>query len=72
MHLSSALNRLIANFTTYPIMPLALLNQALPVQYRAVREGRLTNTPTDLINHKIMEDTMTYSNACRLYEFDQA
>lgn len=66
---AEALNRLIGNLTTYPI-PLTLLSQVLPIQYAAVREGRLANTPTDLIHHKVMEVTKTYSKAARLYELE--
>jgi D-tagatose-1,6-bisphosphate aldolase subunit GatZ/KbaZ len=59
----TALERLIKNLTDNSV-PLNLLSQYLPVQYQAVREGQISNKPTDIIRHKIMEVTNIYSYAC--------
>lgn len=61
--LQAALGRLLNNLTEYPV-PLTLLSQYMPAQYRAVRMGQLTNIPIDLIRHKIMEVTGIYASAC--------
>ncbi len=58
-----ALSRLLSNLCQNPV-PLTLLSQCLPVQYRAVREGRISNTPVDLIHNKIMEVIECYAYAC--------
>ena len=44
--------------------PLVLLSQYLPEQYRAVREGRLANTPTALVQHRIGLCLGEYARAC--------
>jgi D-tagatose-1,6-bisphosphate aldolase subunit GatZ/KbaZ len=59
----AAIERLLTNLAQHPV-PLTLLDQYLPVQYQAVREGRLANTPRDLVLHKIMEVTGIYARAC--------
>ncbi len=61
--LQKAVQRLIANLQAHPV-PLTLLSQYLPGQYRAVRELRLAAAPQDLIRDKIMEVTSAYSFAC--------
>ncbi|MFB0517062.1 MAG: D-tagatose-bisphosphate aldolase, class II, non-catalytic subunit [Candidatus Neomarinimicrobiota bacterium] len=58
-----ALSRLLSNLTEYRV-PLTLLSQYMPAQYRAVRRGRLTTIPIDLIHSKIMEVTRIYARAC--------
>jgi D-tagatose-1,6-bisphosphate aldolase subunit GatZ/KbaZ len=44
--------------------PLVLLSQYLPEQYRAVRDGRLANTPTALVQHRIGQCLGEYARAC--------
>ncbi|UCH09919.1 MAG: D-tagatose-bisphosphate aldolase, class II, non-catalytic subunit [Fidelibacterota bacterium] len=58
-----ALNRLLQNITAHPF-PMTLVSQYLPSQYRAIREGQIANTPTDILRDKIMEVTALYSLAC--------
>ena len=56
--LSTLLNNLLNNS-----IPLSLLSQYLPNQYDAVKEGRISNLPTELIKDKIMEITKKYAIA---------
>ena len=58
-----ALARLLSNLSERPT-PSPLLSQYLPVQYVAIREGRLTSRPVDLVHDKIMEVTACYAAAC--------
>jgi D-tagatose-1,6-bisphosphate aldolase subunit GatZ/KbaZ len=60
-----ALDRLITNLGDRPI-PLALLSQFLPIQYRRIRENRLENTPQALILAKITQVLLDYAFACRM------
>ncbi len=60
----AALHVLLANLSEHPV-PATLLSQYLPVQAQAVREGRLGNTPVDLIYHKIQEVLAVYAEATR-------
>lgn len=60
-----ALNVLIANLSREPI-PLALLSQYLPSQCAAVQAGTLSNTPLDLIYHRINTVIEHYAYACGL------
>ncbi|UCD37178.1 MAG: D-tagatose-bisphosphate aldolase, class II, non-catalytic subunit [Fidelibacterota bacterium] len=59
----AAVARLIANLEHSP-PPLTLVSQHMPNQYRAIREGRIKNTPQDMIHDKIMEVTELYARAC--------
>ena len=52
--ITDSLNRLFNNIEQNPI-PLCLLSQYMPVQYSAVRDGKLDNKPIDLIYSKIHE-----------------
>jgi D-tagatose-1,6-bisphosphate aldolase subunit GatZ/KbaZ len=45
-------------------IPLTLLSQYLPMQYDAIREGRLENEPHALIHHRIAGVLDHYANAC--------
>jgi len=45
-------------------IPLALISQYLPQQYEAVREGRLPNRPSSLVESRIRQVLDTYLNAC--------
>lgn len=61
--LQDAVNRLLSNLQRHP-PPLTLVSQHLPVQYRAVREGRLAARPLDWLRDKVREVTALYSRAC--------
>jgi D-tagatose-1,6-bisphosphate aldolase subunit GatZ/KbaZ len=60
---ADALDRLLANLSRRPI-PLTLLSQFLPDEYRAVREGALEARPVDLIHHRILAALDPYAAAC--------
>jgi len=63
----AALKVLLGNLTENPA-PMTLASQYLPAQYWAVREGRIRNTPVDLIHHKIQEVLEIYAAATRSRE----
>ena len=46
-------------------IPLALISQYLPVQYAAIREGRLTGDPRELVFDGIEHVLLHYERACR-------
>ncbi|UTV29635.1 D-tagatose-bisphosphate aldolase, class II, non-catalytic subunit [Photobacterium atrarenae] len=58
-----AQQRLFQNLLEHPI-PLTLLSQYLPNQAKAVAQAQLTNSPRDIVIHKVMEVTQTYACAC--------
>lgn len=58
-----AVGRLMKNLASTAI-PLPLLGQYMPLQYRAVRAGRLELEPEALVRHHIMEVTASYAVAC--------
>jgi D-tagatose-1,6-bisphosphate aldolase subunit GatZ/KbaZ len=62
---SKAVCRLFENLTTTAI-PLPLLSQFLPEQYRAIRNNRLrvNASPQELVKAKIKQVTEVYSQAC--------
>ena len=45
-------------------LPLALLSQYLPLEYQAVRDGRLENSATSIIRHHIQCVLRVYAAAC--------
>ncbi|TNJ08479.1 tagatose-bisphosphate aldolase subunit KbaZ [Aeromonas veronii] len=55
--------RLLANLAAEPI-PLPLLSQHLPLQYRKVRQGALSANPHDLILDQVQEVLRHYTSAC--------
>jgi D-tagatose-1,6-bisphosphate aldolase subunit GatZ/KbaZ len=59
----SALNRLLASLDADP-PPLTLLSQYLPLQYEAVRAGRLRPSARELVLHSIEQVLQQYSAAC--------
>ncbi len=59
----AALLTLLKNLSAHPV-PLTLLSQHMPVQYRAVREGRIRSTPEALIRDRILEVLDVYARAC--------
>lgn len=60
--IAAALARLFANLERHPV-PDTLLSQYLPDQYRAVRDGRIPNTPVHLVRDRIMAVTAIYARA---------
>jgi D-tagatose-1,6-bisphosphate aldolase subunit GatZ/KbaZ len=58
-----AVNRLLHNLSG--LLPLALLSQYLPLEYEAIREGRLDNSATAVIRHHIQCVLKAYEAACR-------
>ncbi len=61
-HVQAAVNQLLQNLQKRKI-PLTLLSQYLPEQYRAVRNGDIENFPHDLILHKIHHTLKDYAIA---------
>ncbi len=61
--LRGAVQRLLSNLSATPI-PLTLLSQYLPVQADAVRSGRLSPRPADLVRHRVGEVVDRYATAC--------
>jgi D-tagatose-1,6-bisphosphate aldolase subunit GatZ/KbaZ len=59
----AALELLLANLEAHP-MPLPLLSQHLPGAYRAVREGRITSHPRDLVRFRVRKVIEIYARAC--------
>ncbi|QGZ42323.1 D-tagatose-1,6-bisphosphate aldolase subunit GatZ/KbaZ [Pseudoduganella flava] len=55
--------RLLAQLERTP-PPLTLLSQYLPVQYAAVRDGRLPNRPADLLKEGVARVLRQYMDAC--------
>jgi D-tagatose-1,6-bisphosphate aldolase subunit GatZ/KbaZ len=46
-------------------IPLTLISQYLPLQYSAIREGRLKNDPRELVFDGVRQVLRTYDRACR-------
>jgi D-tagatose-1,6-bisphosphate aldolase subunit GatZ/KbaZ len=46
-------------------IPLTLISQYLPVQYAAIRAGRLKNDPRELVLHGVEHVLRQYDHACR-------
>lgn len=59
-----ALIKLFDNLGEQPL-PLPLISQYFPVQYRSIREGRLTNTPRQLLDNRIQHVIDEYLIACK-------
>ena len=59
-----ALNKMLDNLSKVDI-PLPLISQYLPNQYRLIREGKLENTPIELLKSKIGEYIDDYLYAIR-------
>jgi D-tagatose-1,6-bisphosphate aldolase subunit GatZ/KbaZ len=58
-----AVQRLLRNLSENPV-PLTLLSQFMPDQYRAVREGRLKVQPADLVRDRVARVLAIYADAC--------
>ena len=61
---ADAVERMFHNLSAIDI-PLPMLSQYLPAQYRAVRQEALIPEPRSLAIHHVMEVTSEYSKACR-------
>lgn len=59
----NAVETLFSNLQTQPI-PLPLLSQYMPLQYLAVRNQSVQNSPKSLVLHHIMQVTSRYADAC--------
>jgi len=59
----SALNRLLANLDANP-PPQSLVSQYLPLQYQAIRAGRLSPSARELVLHAVEHVLEPYSAAC--------
>ena len=59
----SALQRLLANLDANP-PPLSLVSQYLPLQYQAIREGRLGLRARELVMHAVEQVLQQYAEAC--------
>jgi D-tagatose-1,6-bisphosphate aldolase subunit GatZ/KbaZ len=46
-------------------IPLTLISQYLPVQYAAIRAGRLANDPRELVLDGVEQVLRHYDQACR-------
>jgi D-tagatose-1,6-bisphosphate aldolase subunit GatZ/KbaZ len=60
-----AFEALLHNLRAHPI-PLTLLSQYLPLQYAAVRAGRLRNDPHELLIEGVGQVLRGYADACRV------
>ena len=61
--IAAAVRRMVRNLTTAGI-PLPLLEQHLPLQYPAVRNGDLQPIPEQLVLNHVMRVTSRYARAC--------
>lgn len=61
--IQQAVNTLINNLEKIDI-PLPLISQFLPAQYRDIRQGQLSSKPCALIKAKIKQVTQSYAFAC--------
>ncbi|HEY5264379.1 MAG TPA: class II D-tagatose-bisphosphate aldolase, non-catalytic subunit, partial [Steroidobacteraceae bacterium] len=46
-------------------VPLTLVSQYLPLQYAAIRDGRLRNNPRELVLDGVAQVLRHYADACR-------
>lgn len=61
--INEAVTKLTNNLNQLTI-PLPLISQFLPEQYRDIRQGKLTNRPDELIKAKIKQVNQAYAQAC--------
>jgi len=61
--LKARVNQLIENLTASP-PPTSLVRQYLPVEYEAIRAGKLQATPAEIIRHHIRTVLRKYAAAC--------
>ena len=62
--ISEAVEQMFRNLSDMHI-PLPMLSQYLPSQYRAVRRGELSPTPRELTIFQVLQVTSEYASACR-------
>jgi D-tagatose-1,6-bisphosphate aldolase subunit GatZ/KbaZ len=62
---TSALERLMKNLSGTDI-PLSLISRFFPMEYDAVRDGRLSNSPSELVIERIISVLKLYSYACNM------
>ena len=62
--IQTALTKLLHNLKTAPI-PLSLLSQYAPLQYKRIRNGTLENSPEGIILDQITSVLETYAEACK-------
>jgi D-tagatose-1,6-bisphosphate aldolase subunit GatZ/KbaZ len=60
---AEALDRLYSNLSSRPL-PLPLISQFLPDQFRKLREGSLAGTPQELARDKVRDVLRVYGRAC--------
>jgi len=60
---NKAVDVLLTNLSAQPI-PMPLISQFMPEQYQAVRQGKLSAEPKQLVLNKIMQVTAVYAEAC--------
>lgn len=65
-YVDKALQRLISNLTEHPV-PVNLLSQFMPQQYRKVMDSQLSNDPVALIFDKIQMMVSDYTCACKCH-----
>ena len=63
LKIQKALDKLLDNLTKEKI-PDALLSQFLPEQYKKIRRNEINNNPQALIDDKIKQVLVDYSQAC--------
>lgn len=63
--IKKAVNTLISNLNNV-ILPLSIISQYFPIQYKKIREGVIKNTPEDLILDKIIDVLDDYSYAVNM------
>lgn len=61
--IKAAIAQLFENLTNEGI-PLPLISQFLPEQYRAIRNNTLTASPAELVKAKVKQVTQAYAQAC--------
>jgi len=57
------ITRLIENLTAQSV-PLTLISQYLPLEYKAIRAGEIVNRPAAIIRYHIQLVLRTYATAC--------
>ncbi|WOH36611.1 D-tagatose-bisphosphate aldolase, class II, non-catalytic subunit [Thalassotalea fonticola] len=60
---NKAVEQLLENLSAIQI-PMPLISQFLPDQYQAIRQGKLSADPKQLVLNKIMQVTAVYAEAC--------
>lgn len=61
---NKSVQKLIDNLSRESSIPDSLLEKLLPDQYLSIKDGKITNKPESLINHRIQQVIKPYSIAC--------